>query len=170
MLGVVRGLKRKPFMRILFCGNSFPGPEFLQPRLPHDELLVCGDQDIRSMLSGVDVVIPRMQRVGHRRRRFQCFRRLNSGYSSRRPSLAMIRAALERGVTFFDTAEVYGPFTNEELVGEALQPFRKDVVIATKFGHDFSHSRSSGLDSRPERIRQVAEDSLKRLRVDAIDL
>src|SRR5260370_3623803 len=64
MLGVVRGLKRKPFMRILFCGNSFPGPEFLQPRLPHDELLVCGDQDIRSMLSGVDVVIPWMQRVG----------------------------------------------------------------------------------------------------------
>jgi aryl-alcohol dehydrogenase-like predicted oxidoreductase len=84
--------------------------------------------------------------------------------------IALIRAAVERGVTFFDTAEVYGPFTNEELVGEALEPFRKDVVIATKFGHDFSHSRSSRLDSRPERIRQVADASLKRLRVDAIDL
>jgi aryl-alcohol dehydrogenase-like predicted oxidoreductase len=84
--------------------------------------------------------------------------------------IALVRAAVERGVTFFDTAEVYGPFTNEELVGEALEPFRKDVVIATKFGHDFSQSRPSGLDSRPERIRQAAEDSLKRLRVEAIDL
>jgi aryl-alcohol dehydrogenase-like predicted oxidoreductase len=84
--------------------------------------------------------------------------------------IALVRAAVEGGVTFFDTAEVYGPFTNEELVGEALEPFHKDVVIATKFGHDFSQSRPSGLDSRPERIRQAAEDSLKRLRVEAIDL
>lgn len=84
--------------------------------------------------------------------------------------IMLIRAAVERGVTFFDTAEVYGPFTNEELVGEALEPFRKDVVIASKFGHDFGGSRLSGLDSRPERIRQAAEGSLKRLRVEAIDL
>jgi aryl-alcohol dehydrogenase-like predicted oxidoreductase len=84
--------------------------------------------------------------------------------------IALIRAAVERGVTFFDTAEVYGPFTNEELVGEALQPFRKDVVIATKFGFDLDPGGSGGLNSRPERIRQVAEDSLKRLRVEAIDL
>src|SRR5882757_9363780 len=69
--------------------------------------------------------------------------------------IALVRAAVERGVTFFDTAEVYGPFTNEELVGEALEPFRKDVVIATKFGHDVGPAdarRSGGLDSRPERI------------------
>ena len=84
--------------------------------------------------------------------------------------IALIRAAVERGVTFFDTAEVYGPFTNEELVGEALQPCRKGVVIATKFGFDLGPGGSGGLNSRPERIRQVAEDSLKRLRVDAIDL
>ena len=84
--------------------------------------------------------------------------------------VALIRAAVARGVTFFDTAEVYGPFTNEELVGEALEPFRKDVVIATKFGFDLGPGGSGGLNSRPERIRQVAEGSLKRLRVDAIDL
>src|ERR1700744_6683632 len=66
--------------------------------------------------------------------------------------IELVRAAVARGVTFFDTAEVYGPFTNEELVGEALQPFRKDVVIATKFGHDHD---TDGLDSRPERIRQA---------------
>jgi aryl-alcohol dehydrogenase-like predicted oxidoreductase len=83
--------------------------------------------------------------------------------------VALVRSAVDRGVTFFDTAEAYGPFTNEELVGEALQPFRNDVVIATKFGHDFTPG-SDGLDSRPARIRQVAEDSLRRLRVDAIDL
>jgi aryl-alcohol dehydrogenase-like predicted oxidoreductase len=91
----------------------------------------------------------------------------------RKEMVALVRSAVERGVTFFDTAEVYGPFTNEELVGEALEPFQKDVVIATKFGHDLglSGSRGSdGLDSRPERIRQVAEESLKRLRIDAIDL
>jgi aryl-alcohol dehydrogenase-like predicted oxidoreductase len=87
--------------------------------------------------------------------------------------IALVRAAVERGVTFFDTAEVYGPFTNEELVGEALEPFPNDVVIATKFGHDLGPAgprRSDGLDSRPERIRQAAEGSLKRLRVEAIDL
>ena len=84
--------------------------------------------------------------------------------------IALIRAAVERGVTFFDTAEVYGPFTNEELVGEALQPFRQGVVIATKFGFDLGPGGSGGLNSRPERIRQVAEESLTRLRVDAIDL
>jgi aryl-alcohol dehydrogenase-like predicted oxidoreductase len=83
---------------------------------------------------------------------------------------ALIRTAVERGVTFFDTAEVYGPFTNESLVGEALQPFKGSVVIATKFGFDLGPGGSGGLNSRPERIRQVADDSLKRLRVDAIDL
>jgi aryl-alcohol dehydrogenase-like predicted oxidoreductase len=84
--------------------------------------------------------------------------------------IALIREAVERGVTFFDTAEVYGPFTNEELVGEALEPFQKDVVIATKFGSDLGPGGSGGLNSRPERIRQVAEESAKRLRVEAIDL
>jgi len=84
--------------------------------------------------------------------------------------IGLARAAVERGVTFFDTAEVYGPFTNEELVGEALQPFRKGVVIATRFGYDLGRGGSGGLNSRPQRIRQAAEDSLKRLRVDAIDL
>jgi aryl-alcohol dehydrogenase-like predicted oxidoreductase len=87
--------------------------------------------------------------------------------------IALVRAAVERGVTFFDTAEVYGPFTNEELVGEALEPFGKNIVIATKFGHDLGPAGtrgSDGLDSRPERIRQAAEGSLKRLRVEAIDL
>ncbi|RBP03270.1 aryl-alcohol dehydrogenase-like predicted oxidoreductase [Roseiarcus fermentans] len=81
--------------------------------------------------------------------------------------VALIGAAVARGVTFFDTAEVYGPFTNEELVGEALAPFRKDVVIATKFGHDLA---TGGLDSRPEHIRRSVEGSLKRLRVEAVDL
>jgi len=83
--------------------------------------------------------------------------------------IALIRKAVEKGVTFFDTAEVYGPFTNEEIVGEALQPFRNKVVIATKFGFDTSSGISS-LNSRPEHIRQVAEASLKRLRTDVIDL
>ncbi len=87
---------------------------------------------------------------------------------------ALIRAAVERGVTFFDTAEVYGPFTNEELVGEALAPFRKQVVIATKFGFDLSGSDTrpgaAGLNSRPEHIKQAVEGSLKRLKVETIDL
>jgi aryl-alcohol dehydrogenase-like predicted oxidoreductase len=86
--------------------------------------------------------------------------------------IPVIRAAVERGVTFFDTAEVYGPFINEELVGEALAPFREQVVIATKFGFklDPNTGKQAGLDSRPEHIKQVAEGSLKRLGVDAIDL
>ena len=86
--------------------------------------------------------------------------------------IAVIRAAVDLGVTFFDTAEVYGPFTNEELVGEALLPFRKQVVIATRFGfkHDPVTGKQSGLDSRPEHIKEVAESSLKRLRTDVIDL
>src|SRR5216117_2252004 len=87
--------------------------------------------------------------------------------------ISLIRSAVERGVTFFYTAEVYGPYTNEELVGEALAPFRKQVVIATKFGFKAAskiESRWSDLDSRPERIKQVAEASLKRLRTDMIDL
>ncbi len=86
--------------------------------------------------------------------------------------ISIIRAAVERGVTFFDTAEVYGPFTNEELVGEALAPFRGQVVIATKFGFklDPNTGRQAGLDSRPEHIKQAAEGSLKRLKVDAIDV
>ncbi len=87
--------------------------------------------------------------------------------------ISVIRAAVGRGVTFFDTAEVYGPFLNEELVGEALAPFRGQVVIATKFGFNLNPDGSpgwQGLNSRPERIKQVAEASLKRLKVDAIDL
>ena len=83
--------------------------------------------------------------------------------------ISVLRAAVERGVTFFDTAEVYGPYTNEELVGEALAPFRDQVVIATKFGFDFS-TQPFSLNSRPEHIKEVAEASLKRLQVDAIDL
>jgi aryl-alcohol dehydrogenase-like predicted oxidoreductase len=86
--------------------------------------------------------------------------------------ISLIRTAVERGVTFFDTAEVYGPFTNEQLVGEALAPFRDRVVIATKFGFklDPNTGKQAGLDSRPEHIQQVAEASLKRLRTDVIDL
>jgi aryl-alcohol dehydrogenase-like predicted oxidoreductase len=87
--------------------------------------------------------------------------------------IAFIRTAVERGVTFFDTAEVYGPFTNEELVGEALVPFRGQAVIATKFGFDLdlqTGQRRGGLNSRPEHIKEVAEASLKRLKIDAIDL
>jgi aryl-alcohol dehydrogenase-like predicted oxidoreductase len=86
--------------------------------------------------------------------------------------IALLHAAVERGVTFFDTAEVYGPFTNEELVGEGLAPFREQVVIATKFGFklDPKSGRSIGVDSRPEHIKEVAEASLKRLRTDVIDL
>ncbi len=88
--------------------------------------------------------------------------------------IALLRAAVERGITFFDTAEVYGPFLNEELVGEALAPFRKQVVIATKFGFDLSGSDhrpgAAGLNSRPEHIKQAVEGSLKRLQTDVIDL
>src|SRR5882724_5657558 len=83
----------------------------------------------------------------------------------------VIRSAVEQGVTFFDTAEVYGPFVNEELVGEALAPFREQVVIATKFGFKpNAEGKWSELDSRPEHIKQVAEESLKRLRIETIDL
>ncbi len=84
--------------------------------------------------------------------------------------ISIIRAAFERGVTFFDTAEVYGPFTNEELVGEALAPFRKQVVIATKFGFKIENGKSAGVDSHPQHIKDVAEASLKRLKTDVIDL
>ncbi|MGC5165450.1 aldo/keto reductase [Luteimicrobium sp. DT211] len=84
--------------------------------------------------------------------------------------VAVLRGAVERGVTFVDTAEVYGPYVNEELVGEALEPVRDDVVIATKFGWDIRDGRSVGLDSRPEQIRRVADASLRRLRTDRIDL
>jgi aryl-alcohol dehydrogenase-like predicted oxidoreductase len=88
----------------------------------------------------------------------------------RQQGISLIRAAVERGITFFDTAEAYGPFTNEELVGEALAPVRDQVVIATKFGFKFEAGKQSGLDSRPAHIKEVAEASLKRLNVEAIDL
>jgi len=98
---------------------------------------------------------------------------MSSGYgpaADKQEMIALIRTAVERGVTFFDTAEVYGPFANEELVGEALGPVRGDVVIATKFGWKIVNGAVAGLDSRPEHIKQVADESLKRLRVGAIDL
>src|SRR4051794_27524086 len=85
-------------------------------------------------------------------------------------AISLIRKAFEMGVTFFDTAEVYGPFTNEEVVGEAVEPFRNGVAIATKFGFKIENGKSVGLDSRPENIKAVAEASLKRLRTDVIDL
>ncbi len=84
--------------------------------------------------------------------------------------ISMIRSAVERGVTFFDTAEAYGPYVNEELVGEALAPFRGEVVIATKFGFTFDGTKQSGMNSRPAHIREVAEAALERLRVESIDL
>ena len=84
--------------------------------------------------------------------------------------IALIHAAVERGITFFDTAEIYGPYTNEELVGEALAPFRGRVAIATKFGFKIEAGKQTGLDSRPEHIREVAEASLKRLKLESIDL
>src|SRR5438093_2528759 len=93
--------------------------------------------------------------------------------ADKREMISLLRSAVDRGVTFFDTAEVYGPFTNEELVGEALAPFRGQVVIATKFGFKLDPNGGPkwvGLDSRPQHIKQVAEASLKRLKVDAIDL
>src|SRR5947199_10512663 len=84
--------------------------------------------------------------------------------------ISLIRVAVERGVTFFDTAEAYGPFTNEALVGEALAPMRDQVVMATKFGFKFEAGKQNGLDSRPGHIKEVAEASLKRLKVETIDL
>src|SRR5205085_8577646 len=100
---------------------------------------------------------------------------LNFGYAtavSKEEGIELIRAAVERGVTFFDTAEVYGPFTNEEMVGEALKPFRERVVIATKFGFaiDAETRENRGLDSKPEHIREVCDASLQRLGVESIDL
>lgn len=99
---------------------------------------------------------------------------LNFSYGQgidKREAISLLHAAVERGVTFFDTAEAYGPFTNEELVGEGLAPFRDQVVIATKFGFKVAANKQwSGVDSRPEHIREVAEASLKRLKVDTIDL
>lgn len=89
---------------------------------------------------------------------------------TRQEMIAVLRSAVEEGVTFYDTAEVYGPYVNEELVGEALEPIRDQVTIATKFGWRIENGRSAGLDSRPEQIRRVAEGSLKRLRTDVIDL
>ena len=87
-----------------------------------------------------------------------------------RKSIELIRHAVESGVTFFDTAQVYGPYANEELVGEALAPVRDRVVIATKFGFKIENGKQAGLDSRPEHIKEVVEASLKRLRTDRIDL
>src|SRR6201989_3338553 len=99
---------------------------------------------------------------------------MSSGYGpakDKQEMISLIRAAFEQGVTFFDTAEVYGPFTNEELTGEALAPFREKVVIATKFGFKIGpKDEQIGLDSRPEHIKEVADASLKRLRTDVIDL
>ena len=98
---------------------------------------------------------------------------LSFGYGpavDKQQGISLIREAVERGVTFFDTAEVYGPYTNEELVGEALAPFRDQVVIATKFGFKIENGKQAGLDSRPEHIKEVAEASLKRLKTDVIDL
>lgn len=98
---------------------------------------------------------------------------LSAGYgvpSDRDQAIDLIRAAVERGVTLFDTAQVYGPFTNEDVVGEALAPFRDQVVIATKFGFNLVEGESPGLNSRPDYIRETTEDSLRRLRTDHIDL
>lgn len=93
-----------------------------------------------------------------------------SPFPDKKDSIAVLRAAVEQGITFFDTAEVYGPFNNEELVGEALEPFQREVVIATKFGFNIQDGKMTGVNSRPENIRRVAEASMKRLRVDVIDL
>lgn len=98
---------------------------------------------------------------------------MSSGFgpaSDTKEMISLIHAAIDRGVTFFDTAELYGPYTNEELVGEALEPFRNQVVIATKFGFDLQGKRQTTLDSRPEHIKKAVEGSLKRLKVEAIDL
>ncbi|MCP3742864.1 MULTISPECIES: aldo/keto reductase [Paenibacillus] len=90
--------------------------------------------------------------------------------SDQKEMISVIRKAVERGVTFFDTAEVYGPYTNEELLGEALLPVRDQVVIATKFGFNIQDGKQSGMNSRPEHIKKVAEESLRRLKIEAIDL
>jgi len=91
--------------------------------------------------------------------------------TDKQEGISLIRAAVERGVTFFDTAEIYGAYTNEEIVGEALEPFRGQVVIASKFGFKIDENgKGAGLDSRPEHIKQVADASLKRLRTEVIDL
>ena len=98
---------------------------------------------------------------------------LNFSYGTglnKQDAIALVRAAVERGVTFFDTAEVYGPFTNEEIVGEALAPFRNEVVIATKFGFQFKDGKSDGVNSKPDNIKRAVEGSLKRLNVEVIDL
>ncbi|MDQ3844519.1 MAG: aldo/keto reductase, partial [Bacteroidota bacterium] len=98
---------------------------------------------------------------------------LSFGYgpaTEKQYAIRLIQTAFERGVTFFDTAEAYGPFTNEELIGEAVEPFRSEVVLATKFGFKFENGRTTGLNSRPENIRAVAEAALKRLRTEVIDL
>src|SRR5215470_11480023 len=98
---------------------------------------------------------------------------LSFGYGpavDKQHGISLIRAAVARGVTFFDTAEVYGAYANEELVGEALVPFRNKVAIATKFGFKIENGKQVGLDSRPEHIKEVADASLKRLRTDVIDL
>jgi aryl-alcohol dehydrogenase-like predicted oxidoreductase len=98
---------------------------------------------------------------------------MNFGYgqsTDKKEMIALIHEAVEKGVTFFDTAEVYGPYANEELVGEALAPYREKVVIATKFGFNFEDGKSTGLNSRPEHIRKAVEGSLKRLNTETIDL
>ena len=98
---------------------------------------------------------------------------LSFGYGAatkKQEAIKLIRKAYELGVTFFDTAEIYGPFVNEEIVGEALAPFRNEVVIATKFGFNYVDGKTSGLNSKPEYIRQRVEGSLKRLKVETIDL
>ena len=91
-------------------------------------------------------------------------------FPEKKDMIVLIRKAIEQGVNFFDTAEVYGPYNNEELVGEALAPFRKDVMIATKFGFNIADGKMAGINSRPEHIKKVAEESLKRLKTDVIDL
>jgi len=98
---------------------------------------------------------------------------MSFGYGTakdKKEMIGVIRSAVEKGVTFFDTAEVYGPYINEELVGEALEPFKGEVVIATKFGFNIQDGKMAGLNSRPENIRKVVEESLKRLRIETIDL
>ena len=91
-------------------------------------------------------------------------------FPEKKDSIAVIRAAVEQGITFFDTAEVYGPYNNEELVGEALEPFKGEVIIATKFGFNFQDGKMNGVNSRPDNIRRAVEGSLQRLKVDVIDL